>query len=218
MSEGTTGAYLNKLWKVGAAHSLYLHSGVWFHRLRRFPGALFDQRGYVLFETEEVYLHSPQVIVRKHTRVREPGICALPNYVRVLHDDPLLVPFKGPDTDVDIHDDTGSLEGRKRLVAHLQRERDPGMVRKKKKSVTSLECEVCRFSFRKVYGKAAEKFCEVHHLLPLKDAEGPRRTRLEDLAILCANCHRVVHLHNPPFTLDHLRQMLAKVAKQNKSE
>jgi predicted HNH restriction endonuclease len=33
---------------------------------------------------------------------------------------------------------------------------------------------------------------------------------MEDLAILCANCHRVVHLNNPPFTLNQVRKLLAK--------
>jgi 5-methylcytosine-specific restriction protein A len=39
----------------------------------------------------------------------------------------------------------------------------------------------------------------------LSDIEKTAETRLEDLAILCANCHRVVHLQNPPYTLDRVR-------------
>jgi len=33
---------------------------------------------------------------------------------------------------------------------------------------------------------------------------------MEDLAILCANCHRVVHLRNPPYTLDEVRSMFTQ--------
>src|SRR5260221_430530 len=80
----------------------------------------------------------------------------------------------------------------------------------KKKHAASLDCEVCGFSFVRAYGSGASDYCEVHHLLPLSDVEHSARTRMEDLAILCANCHRVVHLRNPPYTLDQVRSMLAK--------
>ena len=46
--------------------------------------------------------------------------------------------------------------------------------------------------------------------MPLSEVEQTTRTRLDDLAILCANCHRVVHLRNPPYTLDEVRSALAK--------
>ena len=34
---------------------------------------------------------------------------------------------------------------------------------------------------------------EVHHTSPLASAAGPRRTTLEDLAVVCASCHRAIH-------------------------
>jgi 5-methylcytosine-specific restriction protein A len=101
-----------------------------------------------------------------------------------------------PDSDVDIHS-TVVDEGRRRLVMHLKRERKKFIVDKKKKQAATLDCEVCGFSFSRAYGSAAEKYCEVHHLIPLHEIKGTTKTRMEDLAILCANCHRVVHLRNP---------------------
>ena len=83
-------------------------------------------------------------------------------------------------------------------------------MRNKKKQAASLDCEVCGFSFSRAYGSAASDYCEVHHLLPLSDVEDSTQTRIGDLAILCANCHRVVHLHNPPYTLIQVRSMLTK--------
>jgi len=109
--------------------------------------------------------------------------------------------------DVDIHT-LAATEGRRRLILHLQRERNQTIVRKKKKQAASFDCEVCKFSFG-CYGSVASNYCEVHHLLPLSEVENTTQTRMEDLAILCANCHRVVHLHNPPYTLDEVRRMLA---------
>jgi hypothetical protein len=48
-----SGRALNQEWSVGAQHALYHRKGIWFHLLERFPGALFDENGYVLFETKE---------------------------------------------------------------------------------------------------------------------------------------------------------------------
>lgn len=110
--------------------------------------------------------------------------------------------------DVDIHTFTAT-EGNRRLVLHLQRERNPTLVRKKKKQASSLDCEVCGFSFGRAYGSAGTDYCEVHHLIPLSEVEHTTQTRLEDLAILCANCHRVAHLRNPPYTLEEVQNMLA---------
>ncbi|MBK9070980.1 MAG: HNH endonuclease [Myxococcales bacterium] len=55
----------------------------------------------------------------------------------------------------------------------------------------SVACEVCGFDFAKIYGI---DYAEVHHLKPLASTARQVRTKLSDLAILCANCHRVVHL------------------------
>jgi predicted HNH restriction endonuclease len=38
-----------------------------------------------------------------------------------------------------------------------------------------------------------DKVFEVHHRAPLSKASAPVRTTLDDLAVLCANCHRTVH-------------------------
>jgi predicted HNH restriction endonuclease len=110
--------------------------------------------------------------------------------------------------DVDIHA-YAATEGNKRLVLHLQRERNPAIVRKKKKQASSLDCEICGFSFGRAYGSAANDYCEVHHLLPLSEVEHTTQTRMEDLAILCSNCHRVAHRRNPPYTLDEVKNMIA---------
>ena len=141
--------------------------------------------------------------IGKQISIPEPGISAIPGYVRVADSD------TSPSLDVDIHT-VAATEGRRRLVLHLQRERNQMVVRNKKKQATSLDCEVCGFSFSRAYGSAASEYCEVHHLLPLSDVEHSTRTRMEDLAILCANCHRVVHLDNPPHTLNQVRSMLIK--------
>lgn len=76
-----SGRELDKLWNVGARHALYHREGSWYNNLRRFPAALFDPAGYVLFESEHSYRACPYLRVTKETNVRN-GISSMPNYVR----------------------------------------------------------------------------------------------------------------------------------------
>ena len=93
------------------------------------------------------------------------------------------------------------LEGNPHLRAHFWRERNSSIIIKKKRDVLArtgaLKCEVCRFDSGKVYGKHGREFCEVHHLIPLHKADGIVRTELIDLAIVCSNCHRIIHRVEP---------------------
>src|SRR6266581_4614476 len=82
-SDQTTGAELNERCGVGAAHALYIHDGHWYHPLRRFPGALFDRNGYILFETEEDFRKCPHLSIGKDVSVPKPGISSIPGYIRV---------------------------------------------------------------------------------------------------------------------------------------
>lgn len=94
-------------------------------------------------------------------------------------------------------------EGTAYAVTHLRRERDPKLRRAKIETVLTarkkLECEVCAFDFARVYGELGEGYIEVHYVRPLHDS-GPVTTRLEDLALLCSNCHRMVHRARPWIT------------------
>ncbi len=78
---GLTGRQLNKEWGVGARHALFHKDGTWYSNLKKFPGALFDPEGYILFKTEKDYLENPNVSVGKETNIPK-GISSLPGYVR----------------------------------------------------------------------------------------------------------------------------------------
>ncbi|WP_030320981.1 HNH endonuclease [Streptomyces sp. NRRL B-3229] len=99
-------------------------------------------------------------------------------------------------------DETGAsaIEGRLLVRRALARERDPKLRALKIKQVQRhgipLRCEVCDFDFARIYGELGEGYIEVHHVIPLH-ASGTRETRLEDLACLCANCHRMCHRSRP---------------------
>ena len=60
---------------------------------------------------------------------------------------------------------------------------------------------VCRFVPK------VDSQLDVHHLHPLADG-GERLTALTDVAVLCANCHRLAHMASPPVTIEALKTML----------
>ncbi|MCB1275995.1 HNH endonuclease [Prosthecobacter sp.] len=92
---------------------------------------------------------------------------------------------------------------------HLHRERDRTIIVAKRKQVLSstgkLACSVCGFDFRQFYGEIGEGFCEVHHLCPLAIAGKEVQTHLDDLAIVCSNCHRMIHICHPFLTIAELK-------------
>lgn len=105
-------------------------------------------------------------------------------------------------------------EGNPRLVSHLKMERNPRLVKEKKKQVLKetgkLRCEVCNFDFKETYGVIGEGFCEVHHLKQLSKANGEIKTELKDLAVVCSNCHRIIHKQNPVMKIEQLRRAIIK--------
>jgi len=105
-------------------------------------------------------------------------------------------------------------EGNPRLITHLQRERDAKLVKEKKKQVLKetgkLCCEVCGFDFKETYGKIGDGFCEAHHLKPLSKADGEVKTEIKDLAIVCSNCHRILHTTNPMLEIEQLKRVISK--------
>ncbi len=98
--------------------------------------------------------------------------------------------------DVDLLAASG-FEGDRRLRMHLEIERRSDVAEKKKKAVLRvgrrLTCEVCDFDFRERYGQRGEGYCEVHHIRPLSTRRASTKTKLTDLAIVCSNCHRMLH-------------------------
>ena len=104
-------------------------------------------------------------------------------------------------------------EGRIVARIHKARERSSTAVKKKKKAVLEkkgvLDCEVCKFSFVEKYGELGVGFCECHHNKPVSELLPDEKTRLDDLSIVCANCHRMIHRIRPWLTVEELKNRLA---------
>jgi 5-methylcytosine-specific restriction protein A len=91
---------------------------------------------------------------------------------------------------------------------HARIERNGALVRQVKK-VRGYECEVCSFNFKKVYGDLGDEFIEAHHLTPISSLTG--RVGLDpmkDFAVLCPNCHRMIHRLDDVSDLDLLKRVL----------
>jgi len=102
-------------------------------------------------------------------------------------------------------------EGGVMMRLHKRYERDPKIVAEKRKAAAAtgdLACEVCGFDFKATYGDIGEGYIEVHHTKPVHTLIAGAKTKLDDLALLCANCHRMAHRNRVPFTVDELRALL----------
>ncbi len=99
-------------------------------------------------------------------------------------------------------------EGGVIMRLHKRYERDPKLVREKRKAAAaagSLACEVCGFDFEKAYGELGVGYIEVHHTKPVHTLTPGTKTKLADLALLCANCHRMAHRTTVSIAIDNLR-------------
>lgn len=103
-------------------------------------------------------------------------------------------------------------EGRVLSRMHRVRERNAGLRMKKiaavLKSGKKVCCEVCSFDYGRTYGQHGDGFIEVHHLRPLHELTSETRTRLDELALVCANCHRMIHARKPWLSLDEIRELV----------
>ncbi|MGW1271143.1 HNH endonuclease [Streptomyces sp. NPDC002491] len=119
-------------------------------------------------------------------------------------------------------DETGTSAVEGRLLARwaLSRERNPKLRAEKIAQVRRgggpLRCEVCDFDFARTYGDLGEGFIEVHYATPLH-TPGPREITLDDLACICANCHRMCHRCNSGETW-HTLSSLQTLMRQSGSE
>lgn len=110
---------------------------------------------------------------------------------------------------VDEDDESSYPEGAKKFKKHLFSERAPGLARRAKlqclKLTGKLACEVCQFNFAEMYGQLGEGFIEAHHKVPVSQLDGKKKSKITDLAMVCSNCHRMLHRGKSLQTIESLR-------------
>ena len=76
------------------------------------------------------------------------------------------------------------------------------------------ECMACGFDFESTYGAIGKEFIECHHIEPLSEGTGDDVEKtIADVAMLCANCHRMIHRKRPAMLVADLRQHMKKTLK-----
>jgi hypothetical protein len=137
-------------------------------------------------------------------------------------DDPLWVIagicWEGPDPELpqpdptDVEEAVHFPEGAVKRRLHLVRERSQVVVARAKglalRRDPMLRCEICGFSFAESFGDLGSEFIEAHHKVPLAKLEPGSKTKVEDLAMVCANCHRMLHRGQKMPTIDQLRAIV----------
>lgn len=122
-----------------------------------------------------------------------------------------LVSFEPNSINVDLtEDDAGFIEGKKYLRQHVCRERNAKLIKEAKQRFKNehegkLFCEVCGFNFLEYYGI---EYIEAHHLVPISEIPEGYKTKLDDIAIVCANCHRILHRRRPWLKKQNIKELL----------
>lgn len=98
---------------------------------------------------------------------------------------------------------------RRKYVRHMKIERNTKAVALAKK-VHGTRCQGCGVDFSWIYGVTGSGYIEAHHLKPLHTLEEGASVKMnvaEDFAVLCSNCHSMVHRSKPMLTLNQLRSL-----------
>lgn len=104
--------------------------------------------------------------------------------------------------------DATLFEGARVVVQVSAFERNP-IARQKCIAHYGTSCSVCGFNFGATYGSSAESYIHAHHLKPLASiGEEYVIDPIKDLRPVCANCHAVIHLRQPPYSIEEVKAML----------
>ena len=95
---------------------------------------------------------------------------------------------------------------------HKARERNPLVIAIAKENFKTkngkLFCEICEFDFEDKYGELGKGFIEGHHTIAVSEMDIDHKTKPEDIALLCSNCHKMVHKKRPWLSMRDLKKIL----------
>jgi 5-methylcytosine-specific restriction protein A len=85
---------------------------------------------------------------------------------------------------------------------------------KQAKKFHGTRCQACDLDFEERYGEIGKGFIEAHHLKPISTLEEGVAVTYDvaaDFAVLCANCHRMIHRTDDPSNLILFRENLPSI-------
>lgn len=97
----------------------------------------------------------------------------------------------------DLVADVFAYEGETKYSLHLEIERSTKLRNTKvaefSKKHGRVFCELCHTNLKSKYPFLVKDFIEVHHIVPLSELSDTSYNSLDDLMLLCPNCHKAVH-------------------------
>lgn len=112
-------------------------------------------------------------------------------------------------SDTDTEESDNIIEKR-RYRYHRKIERNQ-KASKAAKKVHGYKCQACGFDFEETFGEIGSNYIEAHHLTPLSELPEEVTVALNprtDFAVLCANCHRMIHRKQAPKSVEGLRSLI----------
>ena len=106
-------------------------------------------------------------------------------------------------------DEEVTIKEQRQYVRHSRIERNSSAAKKVKQQLGVI-CMGCGFNFKRIYGERGQDYIEAHHLIPLHELPEGKSVSMDpkkDFAVLCANCHRMVHRKKPMLTLEELQNI-----------
>ena len=199
MPNRITGKFLNELWCIGAKHALYSHDGSWYHQLTRFPGALCDSEGYILFPTKNSFQECSFLRINQDVGCTG-GIRQIPDYVRC---------------DSTAANDINLPSQPERVEQRISRIIRDTAISSELKLLYDHCCQLCGTEIR-LCGRA---YSEAHHIKPLGSPHNGDDNQ-DNLLCVCPNCHVMLDYAAIPLGPNLLKSIkhdlkLANVAYHN---
>ncbi len=194
MPQRITGKLLSQKWKVDVKHALYSHDGTWYHRLKDFPGALFDSSGFVIFNTKDEFEGCPSLRLKKDCGCRF-GISTIDGYVRVRN-------FEASD----VKDDQ-EIERKETFVSRIIR--DTNLSRELKLEYED-QCQICGVTVKLFDGS----YSEAHHIIPLGSPHNGTDNK-DNLIVVCPTCHVKMDYFSIPLSLMDLKVLGHTISEES---
>jgi len=106
--------------------------------------------------------------------------------------------------------EASAIEGILREIVTYSRSRSPKQ-REAALQESNWTCAACEVDFSQVLGGDGKRVLQVHHRKQLSSEHTPVITKPSDLAVVCANCHLMIHAkRDKPIPVETLRRRLKR--------
>ncbi len=194
-------------WGLNVAQARYSSWGNWYAPVTRFPAALLDAEGYIIFPDEASLRANKKIKITRQINVPS-RISSLQGYVKVAGLIPEELPHsqrivEGAKLKITVNRYERNAAGRKACLEHY-----------------GYACSVCDITLKTIYGERAERLIHVHHLIPLSEIGSEYvLDPIKDLRPVCPNCHAFLHTTSPPITIPEAKKILKNLSgNQAKSD